>query len=646
MRNLRNFFERVWADQEGWAFIAYSAANFRQKAFYYPGQLDVLIEELQEKNEWANVYFCPHLFSEPDRKKALAKETVSLWADKDEGIPEDLVPKPTICWQTSDNRYAAIWCLNRATDPQKAEKINRALTYRGKADKGGWHLGKVIRVPGSINHKYSPPQEGFILWEDGPIYDPAQMEHELLPKEEEAATAEAEALHEALENKDTPQQVPAVDEVLRMHGKDFSKSIWDLLNYPPKDDDDWSEGLWKLEKSLAELGLTPEEIFSVVKNSPWNKYKRDQRPDEQLWAEVLKAADSVVEFPQLRQSLPWMGLGNVLVHEERPEWMVEGIWMEKNVGWIAGVGKSYKSTLSLDLALSVASGAPFLGEFRVNKPGPVLLVEEEDPLWRVAYRSQAISRGKGLTKCDSYWRGDKLWMREVVPSKIPLLMSVGGGFSFTDTKKVSELEEAIQVTQPSLVILDPFFMLAPGMDEYKAGEISQVLNLVKHWRNKYGCAVAIVHHYRKGSGEGMERLYGSMALYAWSENSLFVDKQGDKIVIDRDIKDANESDPLSVKFEDIGEEYSFQLGKYDRSTDTKAEDKIKHFLVKHSSNAFSKEDICREIGVSRNSVQKALEKMVKEGIVEKHKAGTGGAALYYPTNELIRVSEGVNLLND
>jgi AAA domain len=54
-------------------------------------------------------------------------------------------------------------------------------------------------------------------------------------------------------------------------------------------------------------------------------------------------------------------------------WLVEGLWSDQAVGILGGEPKCCKSFLALDLAVSVASGAPCLRHFAVQRTGPVLL---------------------------------------------------------------------------------------------------------------------------------------------------------------------------------------------------------------------------------------------------------------------------------
>jgi len=638
------FLQRVWGAATGWVYLAYAGGGkFKHRAYSYPDQLELLVNDAEELNRWANVYFCPHLFkSNVSRTKTNASEGRAIWVDKD-GPREDLEPTPTICWQTSEGRHQALWLLPDYADPGILEKASKYMTYKTKSDKGGWHLGKVIRLPGSMNFKYAPPQQGMLLWDDGPEY----TLEDLAPKKQvdlEEAIASASEHHAPK----MPRKIPTPAEALVGYGHKIPKSAWELMRTTPNEGQDWSENLWKLERLLLEAGMPLEYAFAVVKDSPWNKYRRDNRPDEHLWQEIFKAS---LERGPLRDKpgdLPWVTLGELMVYSERPEWMVKDMWMEKNVGWIAGMGKSYKSVLSTDLALSIASGVPFLDKYKVEKPGPVLLVQEEDPLWRLAHRLQVMCEKKGI-RLSTMASNDDSFVIESNLTGAPLYASVGGGFLFKDERTIESLERAIDRYRPQMVVIDPLFMVAAGIDEYKAGEMVEPLNLIKHWRNIYGCAFAIVHHYRKGAGSGRERLYGSMALYSWSENSLFIsrmDNKGTGIMIERDIKDAMVEDLISVEFLDIDERYDFKVIEPEREiVRGPAESRVIAVLKDVGlGGSTDRQSLAEAVGVTPKTISKIIQKLSDGGQVNVTEEGQGGKLVITPLHPLWDVADVTELI--
>jgi len=79
---------------------------------------------------------------------------------------------------------------------------------------------------------------------------------------------------------------------------------------------------------------------------------------------------------EVRQLLakPWQPLtfAEVCARPDEVEWTVKNVLPKSTYGMIAGPAKSLKTHLAMALGVSVASGRPFLGEFEVTNPGPVL----------------------------------------------------------------------------------------------------------------------------------------------------------------------------------------------------------------------------------------------------------------------------------
>lgn len=641
--NLVPFFRRIWGDGPGWAAVAYKHPQgpWVDRKFRYPENLREMLTFYEEHRKSACSYFCVHLLDAENREKEHALPVHVLWADHDNiRAPELVEPKPTICWQTSPGRCQMLWLLSEPVAPRQAEVVNRDLTSHVKADKGGWALGKMLRFPGSTNFKYSPPTEGFLLWDDGLTYSFEQLKQ--LKPQGSAEIIKLVRASDFVPTTPVPETLPLVADILMRQGKKIPHKIWDMFTDTPILGEDWSGQLYAFEKILLEAGLTPAEVFVLAKTCPWNKYERDKdkrpNPENDLWREVCKAAKDVNPTTgDAKGVLTWIGLNKLLLHEEHPSWLVDKIWMARNVGFIAGVGKSYKSTLSLDLALSVASGKDFLDAFKVLDPGPVLMLQEEDPLWRMAHRMQTMALSKGITSIDFSIRPEdpndagKFYAPPM--ADVPLYASVGNGFTFGGSGAMERaLEEAIQLHKPRLVILDPLFMLMPGCDEFKSSEVAGFLNTLKRWRAEYNCAVVLIHHYKKGSGDGRERLYGSMAFYAWSENSLFVSRRDDGsniISVERDIKDALVPDKLVVEFVDTDNNYSFLLhGVEDRPVGL---DKVEACLCTYAIGSMVPiAELAERTGLGKSPVRDALKKLEIAGRIRTENTGQGGKRFVIP----------------
>src|SRR4029077_21218951 len=78
------------------------------------------------------------------------------------------------------------------------------------------------------------------------------------------------------------------------------------------------------------------------------------------------------------------------------QWLVQGLWSDQAVGILGGETKCCKSFLALDLAVSVASWAPCLRRFAVQRPAPMLLFPAEDSLAVVRRRLEGICSAAGV----------------------------------------------------------------------------------------------------------------------------------------------------------------------------------------------------------------------------------------------------------
>ena len=101
-----------------------------------------------------DLYFCPIVYKNNRRRKAEASDIKYLWSDIDE--KEDITKlkyKPTYLWESSPNKWQGLWELDRYIDWKEAEIINKELNKLIGAD-NCYDVGHVLRIPGSINHKY------------------------------------------------------------------------------------------------------------------------------------------------------------------------------------------------------------------------------------------------------------------------------------------------------------------------------------------------------------------------------------------------------------------------------------------------------------------------------------------------------------
>jgi putative DNA primase/helicase len=195
-----------------------------------------------------------------------------------------------------------------------------------------------------------------------------------------------------------------------------------------------------------------------------------------------------------------------------PSWLIEGVLQAATNGWLAAGAKSGKSYLALDLLLACATGQPWLGHFPVPRPLRVVLIEEEDPAWRVHQRLGRLLRG-----C------------QLAPDQCPpdFWVSFRAGYRLDDPPALAPLITWFTTIRPDLIVWDVFNRLHV-QDERRPDQIMPVLRQLDRLRDLLGCTNLLLHHQRKPSPMGPDlaaggvRLRGPSEFWAWAENSLYL----------------------------------------------------------------------------------------------------------------------------
>ena len=154
------FFKYVFGEDAGWLRLARlhpETRVFEERFFEIPGKMIHALNWVADNQISNNIYFSPMLFSEPKGIKAFVLPVRQLWADLDECPPEKCFVEPSFALETSPGRYQALWTLDEHMDPADAETITKKIAYAHAnegADRSGWDLTQLLRIPLTINHKY------------------------------------------------------------------------------------------------------------------------------------------------------------------------------------------------------------------------------------------------------------------------------------------------------------------------------------------------------------------------------------------------------------------------------------------------------------------------------------------------------------
>ena len=288
------FFDLLFSEQEGWLCIATTdkdipKSSFRQRYFDWPhDHVDMENFIIQSENR-SNIYFCSSLLKKPERVKANCLESDIIWADLDEVDPNSINDfPPGIVVQTSPNRWQAFWKLATRIPPELAEHYSKRLAYHLGADRSGWDLTQLFRVPLTKNFKY--PNEPEILLERALTTRaaPAILE-EIKPPPPELTDI---SIYRPMPEIDT---LPETAAIIYTYQTEIKGTPFNTL-YTQEPETDWSKVLWRFLHICFEAGMNDKEVFSIAINAACNKYARDGRPNEHLWIDVQKVQDSHQKF--------------------------------------------------------------------------------------------------------------------------------------------------------------------------------------------------------------------------------------------------------------------------------------------------------------------------------------------------------------
>jgi hypothetical protein len=274
------FFKTIFGSARGYVCIAIKKREFREVFFTYPDQLQEMHDYVERTKYSGNVYFCPQLLAEPRRVKANVTATTCAWADLDTCHPRVLLVRPTVALETSPNRYQAFWVFEDSQDPTDSEDLARRIAYKHAddgADRSGWDLTQLLRVPGTRNFKYG---EGASAPEVT-VVEHNEVRYRLSDFHEYPVA-------EGYEYTAIPfPQLTIEDGITILERYSFRLSgAAHTLFHQVADEGDRSQQLFRLEMTCAEAGMSPEDTFQVARDAACNKW---QDQPGLLWRDVCRA---------------------------------------------------------------------------------------------------------------------------------------------------------------------------------------------------------------------------------------------------------------------------------------------------------------------------------------------------------------------
>lgn len=214
-------------------------------------------------------YFSPNVYARPSRKVGGVLMTRLGWCDVDKADPFAFDPKPSIVWKTSPGNTQALWFWDRLHPPSEAQAFSKALAYRHGGDKGGNAPNKLLRLPGSFNHKpeYDTPSIPLVHFDPKPI----TTRPRLLTGKDGVAVGDIEPLDM---NPNAHDRLA----VLKKCRSKLNTSTRHLIRHNDVLASNRSDRIFAMVAGLHEAGATLDEIASVIWTSPYFRDKHGADP--------------------------------------------------------------------------------------------------------------------------------------------------------------------------------------------------------------------------------------------------------------------------------------------------------------------------------------------------------------------------------
>lgn len=486
--------KKVWKNQPGKYFCISTKDRFGkwEEHFFKKSEFDEIEEFLLDYSD-RDLYWCPHGFVKPRRLKQYAEIPKMLWADLDHVNPRDLAEQeltPTIAWESSPNRYCGIWYI----DEYMTEDLNKALTYFIGADKGGWDLTQVLRIPGTKNYKYPESPMVKMLWGDGEEYCVKDLK-KILPKQ----------IVEEVKKDGTDAKA-----IFKKYESKFNRFIRSELLKGKAKHGHRSEVLWKLAHGIMEAGCTTDEAFELLRASPWNKFKERRDGDKQLRRELDKilsqhlnisvdgkdtynesSKDEDDEDIDDEKPYTFLELSMDEVEEEVMDWLWYPYLARGELTILEGdpgLGKSY---------LAQMIGAHFCDGKKLPSGKP------KEIMGKVAYFDMENSPGTVTKKR----------LRNNDCKNLHNFFQETYTFSIEDDDTLEQVDIALRKLKPALVVFDTVNSYLSGkVDTYKASDVQQAFKNFIEIARRHNCAVLVLRHLTKSTKEkALYRGQGSIA---------------------------------------------------------------------------------------------------------------------------------------
>jgi len=292
------------------------------------------------------------------------------------------------------------------------------------------------------------------------------------------------------------------------------------------------------------------------------------------------------------------------------EYTIDPFLLKNGITMFVAPPASMKSFLAQQLAISCATGIPFLEKFE-TKQNNVLYLDEENGIIGIANRIQQLMKGH------------KIDLKELNNNLTCISYE---SMRFDNDNKFNELRRIIKKLDIKIIIVDSIVRFVDG-DENKSGDIKHIFDKLKSLCNEFELSILVLHHATKTNGRSPR---GSGDFLAAPDNVFSISKTSETLIIksEKERFKKNQDDGHIIKIISYDDKVKLMYDKPFLEKENKKEKCLKHikkFIDLCPINTFKSRDLKKyldEHDIKTSTMYDCLRELVSNKIIKCVSAGS------------------------
>lgn len=228
---------------------------------------------------------------------------------------------------------------------------------------------------------------------------------------------------------------------------------------------DWRDWVTELLAGQGE-GLDLDAVAAVV------------REHVERAAMPVQPTDALLDEPKAGPPFQFIPSDVFAGGDYRPEWFVPKVLVRRQPGVIGGPSKGMKTSILVDMCVSLAAGKPFLGRFDIPRPARVAVVSGESGEHTLQETARRVCDAREVNLADL---GDRLQWCFTLPR-------------FPDEDNMAVFARTLLGFNAELVVIDPTYLCMGEIDAKNLFEMGQAFRVVADVLLKAGVTPILAHH--------------------------------------------------------------------------------------------------------------------------------------------------------